>query len=266
MTKLLLGGLFLYFSVFAILWVMRMSLIYPLDPTHIAPNPEKLPDLSEAILRTSDGTDLVIWTAPARVGEPTVVYFPGNAGNLNNRSERFQRISARGFGLVAMAYRGSSGSTGAPSEAAITADARLVRERMFDLMGIEKSGPVVYYGESLGAAVAVKLARTHPPDGLVLEAPFTSVPDMAAAALPIFPARRILKERWETSDHIRHLIAPLLVIHGTADNVVPYEQGKAVFEAASSSQKLLETVEGGTHHNLWSVAVQKKIVAFLDQL
>lgn len=265
MTKILFGGLFIYVSVLGILWLMRMSLIYPLDPAHVTPDNGRLPDITERTLRTGDGNDLVIWTAPARAGEPTVLYFPGNAGNLGNRTERFRRFRLLGVGLVAMAYRGSNGSTGKASEETVSADARLLRNQMFELMGSAKNGAVIYYGESLGSAVAVKLARTHAPDGLILEAPFTSVPDVAAATFPIFPTRLILDEHWDTDQHIRSLSAPLLVIHGTDDDVVPYAQGQAVFEAAGAVQKLFEPVEGGTHNNLWTADVQKTIVGFLDQ-
>ena len=265
MTKILFGGLFIYVSVLAALWLMRMSLIYPLDPTHVSPDRSRLPDITEKTLRTADGNDLVIWTAPARAGEPTVLYFPGNAGNLGDRTERFRRFRLQGIGLVAMAYRGSNGSTGKASEAAVTADARLLRDQMFDLLGTGANSAVIYYGESLGSAVAVKLATTHAPAGLILEAPFTSVPDVAAQAFPIFPARLILDERWDTDEHIRNLNAPLLVIHGTEDEVVPYAQGLAVFDAAGVSEKFFESVEGGSHNNLWSVHIQKTIVGFLDR-
>lgn len=265
MTKILFGGLFVYCAVLGILWLMRLSLIYPLDPTRVSPDRGRLPDVAEKTLRTEDGNDLVVWTAPARAGEPTVLYFPGNAGNLGNRTERFRRLRSQGAGLVAMAYRGSNGSTGKASEATLSSDARLLRDRMFELLGTGQNGAVVYYGESLGSAVAVKLATTHAPDGLILEAPFTSVPDIAAQALPIFPARLILDQRWDTGEHIRGLSAPLLVIHGTEDDVVPYAHGQAVFAAAGAGEKHFETVEGGTHHNLWSVDVQKTIAAFLGR-
>lgn len=265
MTKILFGGLFLYVSTFGILWFMRLSLIYPLDPTHVSPDRSRLPGVAEKTLRTADGNDLVIWAAPARAGEPTVLYFPGNAGNLGDRTERFRRFRLQGVGLVAMAYRGSNGSTGAANEADITSDARLLREQMFDLLGTRRNGAVVYYGESLGSAVAVKLAATHPPDGVILEAPFTSVPDLAAEAFPIFPTRLILDEHWDTGEHIRNLNAPLLVIHGTEDDVVPYAHGQAVFEAAQVGQKFFERVQGGTHHNLWSIDVRKTIAGFLNR-
>lgn len=265
MTKILFGGLFLYVSLLGILWFMRLSLIYPLDPARVFPDPDRLPDVTESILRTADGNDLVIWTAPARSGAPTVVYFSGNGGNLGNRTERFRRFRLQGYGLVAMAYRGSNGSTGSANEAHITSDARALREQMFGLLGAKKNGAVIYYGESLGAAVAVKLAMTHPPDGVILEAPFTSVPDVAAETFPFFPARLILDERWNTAENIRDLNAPLLVIHGTQDKVVPYAHGQAVFEAAAGIPKLFEKVEGGSHHNLWSVDVQKSIATFLGR-
>lgn len=264
MTKLLLGGVVLYLSLLAILWLMRFSLIYPLDPTHVSPAEAKLPTVTEHALRMPDGVEIMIWTSPAPPGAPTVLYFCGNAGNLANRAERFRRFQAWGYGLVAMSYRGAGGSGGTPNEAVITADAELVRARLADLTGGGPSGPVVYYGESLGAAVAVKLSRTFPPDGLILEAPFTSVPDIAAQALPIFPARLIIDEQWNTRDHIRGLTAPLLIIHGTDDKVVPYAHGQTLFDAATADRKRLLTVEGGTHFNLWSVEVQKAIAAFLQ--
>ena len=137
-----------------------------------------------------------------------IVYFHGNAGNLADRAQRFKLLLKRGYGLVALGYRGSSGSEGSPSEGAITSDALLLIQNLPTFVGNMKGRKIIYYGESLGTGVAIKTSLTHLPDALVLEAPYKSIVELAAQQMPIFPIRTVLDERWNSIKNISTINAP----------------------------------------------------------
>ncbi|HHS93833.1 MAG TPA: alpha/beta hydrolase, partial [Rhodobacterales bacterium] len=185
-----------------------------------------------------------------------VLYFHGNAGNLAVRAGRFNAFHKRGYGIVAAGYRGSSGSTGTPGETALIDDARTLAASLH--------GPVVYYGESLGAALAIALAETDPPAALVLEAPFTSLADMSAHLYGSPALVRLLKSRWPSLARIAQVSAPLLILHGAQDSLVPPAQGRALLNAAASPEKRLYLVEGAGHTNVWQPDAQRVLFAFLD--
>jgi fermentation-respiration switch protein FrsA (DUF1100 family) len=165
-----------------------------------------------------------------------------------------------------MAYRGSSGSTGRPSEDVISQDTVLLRNNLEQLLGQKPKGKIIYYGESLGTGVATKLAASFPPNALILEAPYTSVVNLAAAQMPIFPIRAVLDQRWETSDHIKGVSSPTLILHGTADRVIPYRHGKVVYTASPAKHKRMKTIKGGNHLSAFSVEGQKAIYRFIEAL
>ena len=265
MKGLLVTILLGYVLSFTVIYVMRHKIIYPLDPTTARINGDRLPGVRQVQLDA--GGRLAVWVADPKPGKPVIVYFHGNAGNLENRTERFNRFLRRGYGLVAMSYRGSSGSAGEPSEAMISGDAMVLRGQLDRLVPAAKSAPIVYYGESLGSAVAVKLAAQVPPNAMVLEAPFLSVPQLASEALWFFPVKLVLDEVWATETFITAYDGPLLIVHGTEDQVVPFRHGQAVFDLSPSADKRMFTVEGGGHENLWSfVDTQAAIFGFVDRL
>ena len=160
-------------------------MVYPFDTTQISPANAGVPKMRE-VLFESGGETLVLWVAKPKAGKATILYFHGNAGNLANRAPRFQTFLDRGFGVVAMAYRGSSGSTGTPSQQDIIKDAVNVYMSMPQLAG---DSAVIFYGESLGTGVAVlsagsKAMSGNMPDAIVLESPYTSITDVARHAYP----------------------------------------------------------------------------------
>lgn len=256
----------LYIALFAIAWLARIWLIYPFSSTYQTPAAAGVPHLNEYRLATHDGKTLIIWARPAKGRKATIVYFHGNAGNLANRAQRFDRLIDRGYGVVAMAYRGSSGSTGRPSEGLITRDAILLRANLPRILGKAPAGKIIYYGESLGTGVAIKLATTTLPDALILEAPYTSIVDLAVKQMPIFPIRALLDQRWETTIHIKAVNSPTLVLHGTVDQVIPYAHGKAVFALSPASNKVMKTLKGGGHAAAFSAAGQTAIYRFIEGL
>nr|WP_255553667.1 alpha/beta fold hydrolase [Maritimibacter sp. DP1N21-5] len=250
----LVGG-----AAFVGLRIVERAVIYPFSPLREDPPA----GLTEVEVPTPDGKRLVVWTAPPTPGRATVLYFHGNAGNLAGRAGRFEAFLSRGLGVVAAGYRGSSGSTGWPSEQALVGDALTLRAVLPDLVG---DGPVVCYGESLGAAVATRLAALDGCDALVLEAPFTSISDMGQALYGIPRLDLLARSHWRSVGHIRTVTVPLTVLHGTEDRLIPFGQGEAVFEAAASPDKTFVPLEGGGHTNLWQPPVTGPLFLFLDRI
>lgn len=235
---------------------LEQEVLYPFSPERHPPPTGYV----ETALPTPDGATLIVWSAPPAPGRATVLYFHGNAGNLAARTQRFKAFRAHGLGIVAAGYRGSSGSTGRPTEAALIADAALVAGAAPALTG---PGPVVYYGESLGAAVAIALAATHPPNALVLEAPFASLADMAAHLYGSAALAGLAKSRWPSRERIARVSAPLLVLHGADDTLVPPAQGRAVFDAAASRDKRFNLVAHAGHEDVWQPDARRALFRFL---
>jgi fermentation-respiration switch protein FrsA (DUF1100 family) len=198
----------------------------------------------------TDGVKLHGWLIPGRA-PTTLLYSHGNAGNIADRLAVARLMADElGVGLFLYDYRGYGRSEGVPSEVGLVSDALGARTALLR-EGVAPEN-VVYFGRSLGAAVTVDLALAHPPRGVVIEAPFASVPAMANTVLP--GAGYLFRTRWDTLAKVSRLRAPLLVLHGDADEVVPYAQGRAVF-AAAPEPKTFFTIRGGRHYDMdarWS--------------
>ncbi len=197
------------------------------------------------LLPTPDGTVISGWRIHgSRPG--TIMVFNGNGGTIGHRLDRARALHDRtGLEVVLWDYRGYGGSTGTPGEAALLADARLVRDAIDQW---QPGAPVVYLGESLGSAVATGLAVQRPPDGLVLETPFTSIVDMARELYPFLPSG-LVRNRLATIERIGQVRVPLLVLHGDRDELVPLAQGIAVYEAAPGPKQLV-VIPGGRHTDI----------------
>jgi pimeloyl-ACP methyl ester carboxylesterase len=265
MRKLLLIVTSIYILAFAALWLGRFAAIYPFDPTYVTPSTAGVPAMQEYQLLSFDGTPLIVWSKQPRAGKPTIIYFHGNAGNLANRAKRFDRMIKRGYGIVAMAYRGSSGSQGSPSQDTIMRDSQFLITHLPDV-GLKQNSPLIYYGESLGTGVASQLAVSHPPSALVLEAAFTSITDIAAKQFPMFPIHFVLDQKWDTLNAIRQIDVPLLIVHGAMDKLIPVAHADSIFSASPSKTKILSIIPNATHLNIWSVDGQKTIYNFIENL
>ncbi|MEE9426833.1 MAG: alpha/beta hydrolase [Paracoccaceae bacterium] len=249
-------------------WFIRtyeMRAVYPFDKTHILPVDVGEDRLVEKRLQTPDGETLILWVAPAMLGAVTVLYLPGNAGNLALRAPRFSYFLDQGYGLVALGYRGSSGSTGVPDEATLSRDALQVFDAIPDLTN-SLTGSVILYGESLGTAMAAKIAVQRRASGVVLEAPFTSFVDLGKIQYPSLDLTNILTQHWDTAAIIFELDEPLLVLHGTDDKLVPFKLGQAVFDLAGSNEKTMLPLAETGHQGIWSAGGLQAISEFMDQV
>lgn len=266
--RIMIASVLVYITALAVIWYARIGLIYPfsLQATYKTPLQAGVPQLTEKNLITEDGETLILWVHPAKGRKATFIYFHGNAGSLSGRANRFNELTNRGYGIVAIAYRGSSGSTGQPSEVNITMDSKLLIERLPTILGKAPTGKIIYYGESLGTGVAAKLALANPPDALILEAPYTSIVSLAAMRMPYFPIRLILEQRWETENYIKKVRVPTLVIHGTRDQVIPYGMGESIFALSGSTAKQMKTIRGGNHLSAFTTKGQAAIYRFVEGL
>jgi fermentation-respiration switch protein FrsA (DUF1100 family) len=218
----------------------RSLIYYPTRRLEATPREHGLA-FEDVRVTAEDGIRLHGWYVPG--SRPvTVLWCHGNAGNISHRVENLRLLHDRlGVGTLLFDYRGYGESDGTPSEAGTYRDARAYRAWLRQ----RTSGRVVYFGRSLGAAVAAALAAEDPPAALVLETPFTSVRAMANATLP--GAGYLFRTRYDTLGTVGGIRAPVLVLHGDADEVVPFRHGQAVFEAAREPKWFFRIP--GAHHN-----------------
>ena len=246
-------------------WLLQGWFVYLPDAARVAPAAVGLAGVDERWILASDGVKVIAWHARARSGQPTLLYFHGNAGNLASRRERIERFLAQGWGVYMMSYRGYSGSGGAPSERANVADARRAYE---DLTGLGvPARSIVLYGESLGSGVAAQLAVDTAAAGLVLDAPYTSIPDVGRLSFPFLPLGLLMVHRYETIRIIDKVRLPLLVVHGEEDGVVPVEMGRRVYAAAVlAAPKRLVVLPGARHGNHMRFGSFEAIAAFVREV
>jgi hypothetical protein len=262
-AKIPLILLAIYALIVLAAWLGQRKLMYFPDRTRTAPSAIGLPNVEEQVIETPDGARVLAWWGRARPGQPTLLYFHGNAGSFLDRAERFRSYLARGRGMLMMTYRGYGGSTGSPSEAANVADAKLAYRHLLKL-GVRPED-VILYGESLGSGIAVQVAAEHPVGGLILDAPYTSAVDLAASVYPFLPVRALMTDRYETLRYIAKVRAPILVVHGDRDRVIPLEMGRAVY-AAARGPKRIEILPGAGHVNHAEFGSFERINAWIDEI
>ncbi len=203
----------------------------------------------EIWFRAEDGVALHGWLVPG-MSPVTLLWFHGNAGNVSHRLDNIREIHRRlGIGVFIFDYRGYGRSEGTPSEAGLYRDARAARAALLKEAGVDASR-IVYFGRSLGAAVAVELALAERPAAIILETPFLSVQSMANRTLP--GAGFLMRTRFDSLSRIGQISAPLLVLHGDADEVVPHAEGRRLFEAAREP-KAFYTIPRARHNDTYIV-------------
>ena len=242
----LLGVTYLFACWGMVVFERRFS--YQPDPQRTPPEVVRLTGVTERILVTPDGQRLVAWTAKPKPGQPTLLYFHGNGNALTYRSGRMASFQAEGYGVLMIAYRGYSGSTGGATQENIVADARFA----YDTLRADglKAGDIIIYGESLGTSVAVHTAIVKPARALILEAPFTSMVDAWKQFVPFLPVGLLLRDRFDSRAVIGQVRMPILVMHGERDRLVGYPLGRTLFEAAPEPKRFESFPEAG-HTNLY---------------
>jgi hypothetical protein len=259
LKSILLVALLSYAGMCALLYFGQRSFMYFPDRARIPPAAVGLPRAVEETLATADGEQVIVWHVPAAADKPVVLYFHGNGGSLAYRTERFRALTADGTGLIALSYRGYGGSTGSPTEAGLIADARAAYEFAAARYPVER---IALWGESLGTGVAVALAAERPVGRVILESPFTSAADIGASVYFFVPVRLFMKDQFRSDERIAAVTAPVLVLHGTDDNVVPIRFGERLYALIRSPKRFVRIDRGG-HEGLDALGALSEARAFL---
>lgn len=232
----------------ALVWAFQRRLIYLPATAPVAPASTVIPGARDVELHTSDGLVLGAWLVPAK--EPgrsiTVLVANGNAGDRSLRAPLARALAAKGMAVLLFDYRGYGGNPGRSSEVGLARDVRAARQFLVGEVGVA-ANRILYYGESLGAAVITELAGEHPPAGLVLRSPFVDLASVGQVHYPFLPVRTLLRDRYLLSEHLAEVKVPVTVVYGSDDSIVPPTQSRAVAESAPRLWQLVEVA--GADHN-----------------
>jgi len=250
--------------VLGLLYVKQRELLYPRNSARAEIASANLPGVEEAKLVAADGEGLVAWVVPPREGKPVLLFFHGNAGNFGRpvRQARFRALTQDGTGLFALNYRGYGGSTGTPTEDGLALDARAAYAAAAARFGAER---LVGYGESLGTGVVLKLAAEQPLKAVVLEAPYLSTAAVAQQLYPYVPVAAMMHDQFRSDRVIGRVKAPILILHGQRDGVIPFNQGEALFGLANPPKRFIRFSEGN-HENLPANGSVQQVRRFLADL
>jgi uncharacterized protein len=226
--------------ILALIWTQQRRLIY--FPTADVPAADAIEgaNVEPVTFETTDGLTLNGWFFAAAGPWPrlTVIVFNGNAGNRSHRVPLVAALHRHGLQVLLLDYRGYGDNPGTPSQTGLAMDSRAARAYLANRPDVDPSR-LVYFGESLGTAVAVDLAVEYPPAALVLRSPFTSMSDVGQYHYPFLPVRLLLRDRFATIGQIQRIQAPVLVIAGGRDRIVPTESSRRVYDAATGPKTFL---------------------------
>ena len=250
-----------YLGGLVVLFFAQRSFIYPVPQTaRTAPEAAGFGAAEEHLLTTADGETIIVWHVPAKPGHAVVLYFHGNGDFLAGLVGRFWDITADGTGLVALSYRGYAGSSGRPDEQGLLLDAAAAYAFASARYSADR---IVVWGFSLGSGVAVALAADQPIGKLILEAPYTSIMDVAAAAFPFLPVRWLVRDQFRSDRRISRVTAPLLMMHGAHDATIRINFGERLFALAREPKQFVRFPEGA-HNDLGSYGAIETARHFIE--
>ena len=252
----------LYLALCMLVFAVQRSLIYQPSQEYRSPASLGLQNVDEVQLKMAGGESLISWYAPASGDRPTLLMFHGNGGALHHRAARVRLLTNAGYGVFLLGYPGYGGNAGDPSEANFVAAAGLA----YDFLQQQhvSAANLVIYGTSLGSAVAVQLSAREDAAALILEAPMSSVRDIAASLYPIFPVSLLLRDPFLSREHIQQVDERLLIIHGDADRVIPLASGRRLFDAANDPKEM-HVIAGGGHNDLLNHGLHTLVQDFLER-
>ena len=254
----LVGAALAYAMVAGALYAAQRSLIYPAPPV-FAPVPTGYDQVS---LRTNDGLTLSAAWHPPSPGKPVVLFFHGNGDDWSGGARAMAALEQAGFGVLLPEYRGYGANPGAPDEAGFYADGRAALAWLAE-RGVPAQR-VVLIGNSIGGGTATQLAMEARPAALILISPFSSLPDVVAERFPWLPGRWLVKDRFDNAGKVGRVEAPVLILHGTADDQIPHRHSQRLAKAAPKAAVLL--VPGANHDLAWLPQAQVAERLWLAQI
>ncbi|MCS7312579.1 MAG: alpha/beta hydrolase [Acidobacteria bacterium] len=256
-------GVLVYVGILLLFWVFQDRLVY--YPTRLLEGtPDEVGLAYESIeFLASDGVRLHGWWIPAPNSQSTVLFLHGNGGNVSHRLDKIRILYDLGLSVFILDYRGYGQSEGRPDEVGTYRDAEAAWSYLTERRGIPP-GHIILYGESLGGAVAAYLAQRFPARALVLEAAFTSIPEIAAQLYPFLPVRWLARFRYDTRSYLERVSCPVLIFHSRDDEIVGFSHALRL-QATGPAPKVLVELRGG-HNDAFLVAQDRYEAGWRDFL
>jgi fermentation-respiration switch protein FrsA (DUF1100 family) len=253
----------------ALLWLFQRQLIYFPSRGPLPPAAAVVAGGQDVELRTSDGLRLGGWLIPPQAPDRgvAVLVANGNGGDRSLRAPLARALADRGLTVLLFDYRGYAANPGSPTEGGLGRDVRAAQRHLVEEVGVP-ADRIVYLGESLGAALVTELATELPPGALVLRSPFVDLASVGERQYPLFPVRRLLKDRFPVAEHVRRVAVPITVVYGTRDGIVPPEQSRDVARSAVPAAHVI-AVEGADHNDpvlVHGPAVVEAVTAAADAI
>lgn len=257
---LVFGG---YAFLVLLLFVTQRNILY--HPTALRPKPADfgVPEMRPVDVPTRDGLSLYCWWRPSqRADKATILYLHGNAGHIGDRAFKVRAYLDQGYGVMLVSYRYNAGGGGRPGEEALYEDGRAAYA-FAAAQGVPED-KLILYGESLGSGIVSKIAVEKSIAAVVLESPYSSVTDVAQSHYWYTPVRWILMDKFESTGRIADIDAPLLILHGSADDTIPLRFAEKLF-AAAEEPKQIQVIQGGGHSDLYDFGAARQVLDFLDR-
>lgn len=267
--NILITALVAYLGLVLLVYLAQSRLIYFPEPgREIVNTPDQIGLAYESVeIATGNNETLHAWYVPApqAKAKATILFFHGNAGNISHRMDYLPMFHRLGYNTLIFDYQGYGQSSGSPSELGTYQDASAAWQYLTEVKNIAPA-EIVLFGESLGGAIAAWLAAKENPGLLVLTSAFTSVPDMAEKIYPFLPVRLIARFDYNTLASLQSITNPVFVAHSPQDELVPFEHGQRLYQAAAEPKQFLE-LQGG--HNNGFIFMRESWVnalgAFVDE-
>ncbi len=258
--KYIFSAIFLYFFSGLILFLFQRRILFNKSGYPGSPEDYQLTNIKEIYIPTKDNVSLLSWLFLGNPKLPLLVYFHGNSFHIGDRAHRIKKYINEDWNVLIVSWRGFGGNKGNPTEKNLYLDGEAVinwinKKTQFNIKEI------VIYGESLGSGIAVELGTRYQFLSIVLEAPFTSIVDIAKNRYRIFPTRFLVKDKFDNFSKIDKIKSPLLVISGKKDEIVPHNHSIKLMEKAKVLKKSV-FVDEAIHNNLYDFGIEKEVMKF----
>ncbi len=255
------SAIFLYIFIGLLLYLLQRRILFNKSGHPGAPIDYELYSVKEIYILTDDDINLLSWFHLGDKTSPLLIYFHGNSFNIGDRAFRVKRYIDQNWNVLLVSWRGFGGNQGNPTEANLYKDGEAVLKWVSQNTNLKKD-QIVIYGESLGSGVAVELGIKYHFLSVVLEAPFTSISDIAKKRYKIYPTKLLVKDKFDNLSKIDKLKSPLLILSGKKDEIVPHSHSLELLNKAKVIKKGV-FIDEAIHNNLYDFNIEKEVIAFI---
>ena len=261
MIKYITSAIILYLIFGTGLYLFQRKLLFNKSGIPNDPQDYELKTVKKIQIKVNESLSLLTWISQPKNNLPVIIYFHGNSFHIGERAYRIKHYIKEGYGIVIYGYRGFSGNKGTPTEKNLYDDAKSIIEWTKKEFSI-KDRQIILYGESLGTGIAIQMAINKYYHGIILEAPFTSVPDVAQKMYPIYPVKKLIWDKFDNFSKINNVISPILFIHGKNDEIVPFYMGKKLYDQYNKKKENV-FIDEAMHNNLYDYGISEKVINFI---